>query len=238
MDISIDSNVEFEMVKLPSKGECYVSKITELPVAYLTASDENIITSATLINNRTMCDVLLNKKIVDKSFDINKLCIADRSAILLWLRMNGYGNVYSYINSEGKIVEVDLSTVIFTDFNEKGDEKGHFKLSSKSGYNLIYRLLTHKDENEILSYIEEYNKNILNSEKEVTEKEYYINVTRKLLSYHIVFIEGYGKNVKKCLNNMDFKTLKTISEEIKSLTPNVVCDFEINEYLFNDIIGI
>ena len=73
---------------------------------------------------------------------------------------------------------------------------------------------------------------------EVTEKEYYINVTRKLLSYYIVFIEGYGKNVKKCLNNMDFKTLKTISEEIKSLTPNVVCDFEINEYLFSDIIGI
>ena len=35
----------YDIIPLPSNGECYASKIGRLPVAYLTAYDENLITS-------------------------------------------------------------------------------------------------------------------------------------------------------------------------------------------------
>ena len=44
----IDPNVQYDIIPLPSKGECYMSKIDKLPVAYLTAADENLITSPNL----------------------------------------------------------------------------------------------------------------------------------------------------------------------------------------------
>lgn len=84
-DIYIDES-RYEIVQLPSKGECYRNKVKVLPVGYLTALDENIITSPQLLENGTMCDVLLEKKILDKTFNVKDLCIADREAILLWLK--------------------------------------------------------------------------------------------------------------------------------------------------------
>lgn len=89
---------QIEILELPSKGECYRSKTSRLPVAYLTADDENIIFSEKLRENGTMCDVLLKGKVLDKDFNIEDLCISDRQAILLWLRRTGYGDTYTYNN--------------------------------------------------------------------------------------------------------------------------------------------
>ncbi len=42
---NIDSNAQYDVIQLPSNGQCYRSKVDRVPVAYLTAYDENIITS-------------------------------------------------------------------------------------------------------------------------------------------------------------------------------------------------
>lgn len=237
MDISIDSNVEFEMVKLPSKGECYVSKITELPVAYLTAIDENIITSATLINNRTMCDVLLEKKILDKTFNVDDLCIADREAILLWLRQTGYGDTYSYIDENGEEGEIDLSTITFKDFDQKGDEQGHFEITSAKGDIIKYRLLRHRDETEISRFIEELNNRII-SETDMPEMEYYNKVAWHLLAHQIVSVNR-NDDIDEWMNGLGYEDLKMLVEMLQTASPGTTSKvLELNETLFSDIIGI
>ena len=44
----VDPSLQYDVIQLPSNGQCYKSKIDRVPVAYLTAYDENIITSPNL----------------------------------------------------------------------------------------------------------------------------------------------------------------------------------------------
>ena len=49
--IPLDEN-QYEWVELPSRGECYPHKKSKVPVAYMTAMDENIIVSEKLRSQR------------------------------------------------------------------------------------------------------------------------------------------------------------------------------------------
>lgn len=69
LSIPLDEN-QYEWVELPSKGECYPHKKGKVPVAYLTAADENIIVSKELRSKRKISDTLLERKILDKSFNV------------------------------------------------------------------------------------------------------------------------------------------------------------------------
>ena len=89
--IPLDEN-QYEWVELPSRGECYPHKKSKVPVAYMTAMDENIIVSEKLRSQRKVSETLLERKILDKSFNVKDLCIADRDAILIWLRKTSYGS--------------------------------------------------------------------------------------------------------------------------------------------------
>ena len=114
LSIPLDES-QYEWVELPSKGECYPHKKGKVPVAYLTAADENIIVSKELRSKRKVSDTLLERKILDKSFRVKEFCIGDRDAILLWLRKTGYGNEYKVIEvgEDGKNKEtvIDLDKV-------------------------------------------------------------------------------------------------------------------------------
>lgn len=74
LSIPLDES-QYEWVELPSKGECYPHKKSRVPVAYLTATDENIIVSKELRSKRKVSDTLLERKILDKSFNVKDLCI-------------------------------------------------------------------------------------------------------------------------------------------------------------------
>ena len=63
------SNQQYDIVALPSNGEGYKSKISRIPVAFLTAYDENLITSPSLYRDGLVIDCLLKSKIVNT--DIN-----------------------------------------------------------------------------------------------------------------------------------------------------------------------
>ena len=45
---NIDMDVQYDVISLPSNGECYKNKTERVPVGYLTAYDENFITSPNL----------------------------------------------------------------------------------------------------------------------------------------------------------------------------------------------
>ena len=151
----IEDNEPFDVIELPSKGYFYPNKKANVRVGYLTAADENILTSPNLIQSGRVIDVLLRKKIKDRDIEVNKLLPGDRTAIMLFLRATGYGKEYSIMlvdpatGNEFEYV-VDLSTLPTKEITEAPDSQGEFVFELPRSKKITkLRLLTPDDEKEI-----------------------------------------------------------------------------------------
>ena len=159
---NIDSTAQYDVISLPSNGECYKNKVGRIPVSYLTAYDENIITSPNLYRDGLVIDYLLNNKIVNKDINVEDLVSGDVDAIVLFLRATSYGVDFPVAVTDpdsGEVIEttVDLTKIKSKEFKLKGDENGHFSYTlPKSGVEVKFKYLTRKEENDlrILSRIE------------------------------------------------------------------------------------
>ena len=124
---NIDRNVAYDVIPLPSHGECYKEKIERIPVGYLTAYDENFITSPNLYQDGLIIDFLLKHKILNKDIDIDDLCVGDIDAITLFLRATSYGVDFPITVRDPETKEeiettVDLTTFKPKEFYLKGDD--------------------------------------------------------------------------------------------------------------------
>ena len=147
---SIPSYIQYDMIPLPSKGECYSHKKSRVPVAYLTAADENIITAPNMYRDGKTLDVILRRKMLDKDFNVDDLCVGDRDAILLWLRATAYGDDFPIVASNPDTgiqynKTIKLSDFKYKDFNLKGDENGLFDYVTSNGDKFKVRFITQND---------------------------------------------------------------------------------------------
>ena len=146
-----------EVVDLPSKGYFYIDghplSSGKVEVKYMTAKEEDILTSQNLIQQGTVIETLLQSLIVDKTINIKDLLIGDKNAIMVAARILGYGKDYEfeYANEEHK---VDLTKVepVDLDFSKftKGKNEFSFKLPT-SERSITFKLLTGNDESDIAS---------------------------------------------------------------------------------------
>ena len=148
---SYSPEAAFDVIPLPSNGEAYKDKIAKMPVAYLTAYDENMIVSPNLYRDNLIIDYILQEKLLSKAIDPMDLLEGDRDAIILFLRASGYGNEYPITatdNITGKEFDavVDLSKLKYKEFNLKGDSNGWFPFTlPQSGIEIKFRFPTHRD---------------------------------------------------------------------------------------------
>lgn len=147
----IPADVQYDMLPLPSEGQCYPDKKDKLPVSYLTASDENVITSPNMYRDGKILDVILRRKVLDKHVDVNKLCRGDRDALVIWLRATGYGPQFPIsvrdpeTGAEFETV-VDLTKIRKKPFSLKGDENGWFDYKTNNGDELKFKFIDRYDE--------------------------------------------------------------------------------------------
>lgn len=141
----------YDVIPLPSKGECYKKKTATLPIGFLTAADENIIINPNLYGQNLVIDTLLKRKILDKSIDVDDLLEGDRDAIILFLRRTGFGNEYpikATDNKTGKEFDtvIDLSKLKYKEFNLKSDKDGLFDFMLPVSKKMVkFRFLNHRD---------------------------------------------------------------------------------------------
>ena len=87
-----------EMVDLPSRGYFYFDghplSSGKVEIKYMTAKEEDILTSPSLVKKGLAIDRLLKSIIVEKSIDPHSLLVGDRNAILVASRVTGYGAEY------------------------------------------------------------------------------------------------------------------------------------------------
>jgi len=146
-----DLIVGWDTVQLPSKGVFYGNGITEVKVEYLTAKDEDLLTTPALLENGTVLDVLLKRKI-KSPIDIDMMLTGDKNAVLLFLRASSYGHLYEVnVNNPftGKSFksEIDLRKLKYKEVTEMPDSLGMFTVKLPMRKRVIkFRLLTHKEE--------------------------------------------------------------------------------------------
>jgi hypothetical protein len=88
-----------EIVELPSRGKYYpvghpLHEVESVEIRYMTAKDEDILTSKALLRKGIALDRLLQNVLVDKNIKILDLLIGDKNAIMLAVRASGYGELY------------------------------------------------------------------------------------------------------------------------------------------------
>ena len=150
-----------EVVNLPSKGKLYQKGSPlaggTIELKYMTAKEEDILTSRNLIQKGIVLDKLLESVIVDEKITLNDLLLGDKNAIMIATRILGYGNDYTVTLTDPSTGDKQEETFDLTSINDKevdwdlfksGKNEFEFDLPA-SKVKIMFRLLTHKEEKEI-----------------------------------------------------------------------------------------
>ena len=88
-----------EFVELPSKGIGYPSghplhNQETVEIRFMTAKDEDILTSRSLLKKGVALDRLIDSVLVDKTLKSKDIIVGDRNAIIIAARASAYGYLY------------------------------------------------------------------------------------------------------------------------------------------------
>ena len=153
-----------EVVDLPSQGLLYpkdspLSSGT-IEVKYMTAREEDILTSANLIKRGVVVEKLLESLIIDKSIKVDDLLIGDKNAVLIAARILAYGKEYE-IEFSGQKMVVDLTQLKDNKLDESlvsnGVNEFEFELPATKR-KLTFKMLTSGDEKAIDAEVKGYEK--------------------------------------------------------------------------------
>lgn len=235
-----DTKFDFptEIIDLPSKGLVYPEghplRKGNIEIKYMTAREEDILASQSLIKKGVVLDKLFESVVVEPNVNINDIFIGDKNAILLATRVLGYGADYKVEITDPSTLElqevtIDLSKVKTKDFNEgilNGDNRYKFKLP-KSGAELEFKLLTHGDEIEITKE----NQALARLYKGKGDMNF--DVTTRL-KYMIQSVDGNsdrGFITKWVQNSFLALDTKAFRKYIKELSPDMDLTFEFTSEL-------
>jgi hypothetical protein len=212
-----------EVVELPSKGLLYpedseLAKGT-VEIKYMTAKEEDILTNQSYIKNGTVLDKLLKSLIVSK-INFDELLVGDKNAIMVAARILGYGSEYSF-DYLGEPYTVDLSQIenkpLHKDLLNSKSNDFPFTLP-KSGNVITFKILTHKDEQDINRELEGLKKINKDASPELSTRLKYlitsVNGDREKKSVR-EFVDGY-------LLAQDSRALR---EYLKEVQPDVDLTF-------------
>lgn len=154
--------VPTDLVPLPSKGLVYpvdssLHGAKELEYRQMTAEDEDILTSRSLIRTGKAMDIVLQNCLSDKSINIDSLLAGDRAALTIALRVSSYGAEYVIpvvcpnCEEETKEFTFDLSKLDMNTLELEPLSIGSnaFPYTTKSGIDLEFKFLTGADQKKI-----------------------------------------------------------------------------------------
>jgi hypothetical protein len=213
----------YDIIELPSQGLLYPNKKNSVKVEYLTAMDESIITSPNIVANNRVVETLLSRKVKDLGFDTSELIEGDRVAILVYLRVTGFGNEYKQLvwndkNNEYEEGIIDLSSLKPKKLTVKPDENNCFDYELPiSKKKIKFRFLNAKDEKEIDILDEQYMK------RNNTDISNRIMLT---LERQIVSIDGEKDKMKisNILKNLKIMDSRSLRKYISDIEPGLNLD--------------
>lgn len=229
-----DSTLQYDVIQLPSNGQCYRSKVDRVPVAYLTAYDENIITSPNLYKDGLVIDYLLKNKIVNSDINVEELVSGDADAIILFLRATSYGPDFPIVVRDPETNEqiettIDLTKLKPKEFKLIGDENGHFEFVTPLKKDRIkFRYLTRKQERQLrqVTELEGYGTkaHMLDREREtllaaIMNDKFITENEKKTIKATTKIMESWGKKLLAA-NSSEFTKIMTNNMQLQIVAVN------------------
>ena len=222
-----------EIVQLPSGGKYYPDghplSSGEVEVKYMTAKEEDILTSQNLIKQGKVIDVLL-ESLVQGDFDMNDMLIGDKNAVMIAARVLGYGKDYEFEMEDPTTGEKEKQVLDLTTLNHKEidfDNDYTFELPNSKRV-LGWKFITQRDENEISEELKALRKVTRKSgiEQEVTTR------VRKVIT-SVDGDESVGTINNFVNNEFLSRDSKAFRDYLMSITPdvdlNIIIDFSSGE---------
>ena len=222
-----------DFVMIPSKGVIYpvdshLHGLEELEVRHLTAQDEDVLTSRSLLRSGKALDAVLDNVILNKSIKADKLISGDKNAILTFLRITGYGPEYIVqidcpsCNTEIKH-EFDLSALNmrFLDVSPIAAGENRFEYTLPSGNQIHFKFLNTEEENNINEQLEKA--------KKMTNSPFDSNVTTRL-KHQIVSVNGDDNPaiINQFVDNMSVRDSRAFRKYFEEIEPDVIMKQDFN----------
>ena len=195
-----------------------------IEIRYMTAKDEDILTSKTLLKKGIAVERFLDNIIIDKNVKASSLLVGDRNAIIIAARISGYGADYttnvtcpacsetSQYNFDLNNAKVDESTIDET-LGLSQTPEGNFKATMPlSKFEVHFRLLTGKDE----IYLSKLSTNKAKSKLQET-------VLTDQYKRMIVSVAGYTEQevINEFVNNLPTRDSRFLRTCYKLANPDV-----------------
>jgi len=218
-----------EVLSLPSKGLLYPEdsplRSGTIDVKYMTAREEDILTSQNLITQGVVIERLLQSVIATPNVKLDDLLIGDKNALMIGTRVLGYGKDYDCIVIDPETGEQVETKVDLTTLKDKQVDESLFQNGNKFEYELPnskrivgFKLLTHKDETEINKIL-----------KSLEKAEQLTGVSTELttrLKYQITSIDGNTEQ-KTIDNFVDKEFLALDAREYRKYVSNITPDLDL-----------
>jgi hypothetical protein len=218
-----------EIIDLPSEGKLYpkdspLSK-GKIEIKYMTAKEEDILTSQNLIKKGVVIDKLINSLILTKGVNSDDLILGDKNAVMVAARILAYGPEYSCEVSDpntGKTIEYtfNLANCPFKKIPNNVNENNFEVDLPISKKKVTFKLLTGKEESIIEEELKSSNKLGTEVVPELTTR----------LRHTITSVDG--DDSQKTINNFVFNLLARDSmhlrNEIKLVSPDIQLEQEID----------
>ena len=227
-----EQNQEFqfptETIDLPSDGKVYPKDSPlssgKIDIKYMTAKEEDILTSQNLIKKGVAIDKLLNSLILTQGITTDDLVLGDKNAVMVAARVLAYGpeyecNVQNPETGETASVVVNLADCPFKKL-PKGVTTNEFEVKLPISKKIItFKLLTGKEEKQITDDIEASKKTGSQISPELTTR----------LRYTITSVEGDNSSstINNFVQNMLARDSLFLRGEIKKLSPDIELQQEV-----------
>lgn len=218
-----------ELVDLPSRGKYYptghpLKNKDHVEIRHMTAKDEDILTSKSLLKKGVAIDRLLKNIITDKTIQVETLLVGDRNALLVAARISGYGSEYTTkVTCPACTANQEFSFELEDRPVYHGDEWSEFEISETgngtfniklpmSEVSVEVRLLNGVDERTLANLMENKKKKRL-PESMLTDQ----------LSMMIVSVEGHTdiQFKKTLIENMPALDARYLRKAYEKLVPTV-----------------
>jgi len=219
--------VPTDFVQLPSGGKVYpinshLHNVKELELRHLTAADEDILTSRSLLRSGKAIDAVISACLSDKRINVEELLSGDKNAIVTFLRVSGYGSDYEVEMDCPSCSETTKHTFDLGNLQMKtldiesttpGDNRFNFQLP-QSQINVEFRFLNSKQDKEIMDAQEKMKKR--------TQSPIDRNITTRLKNV-IIAIEGNSDQgyINQFVDNMNVGDSRGFRKYMEENTPDL-----------------